>query len=68
MNIGQTTRVDTLNQSSLPQSSYGPTGNIQTGYGPTTGYDSTMYTSNVPGTIGYRRTIYEGSLGKNLYG
>lgn len=47
-----------------------PTGNIQTGYGPTTGYDTTFTNTGVAGSSGLTG-ISPGSnmpLGKNLYG
>lgn len=58
-----------MNQPLYGQSSWGQPGNIQTGYGPTTGYDS-MYTGNAVGTMGYGQNMMSSDavLGKNLYG
>jgi hypothetical protein len=52
--------------STLTQPTSIPTGNIQTGYGPSTGFDTSLGGNTVSGQTIY--TSGTGPLGKNLYG
>lgn len=59
--------VDRFGQpSTISQPSIIPLGNIQTGYGPTTTYDTNLSSNIPPGSTAF--TGSTGPLGKNLYG